>query len=90
MFKDDQVLQENVVIKLERDARQGNVIISSSSDDSLGDYAERSVPFSEIVHVEDYQYEYSCDNNGSLDEFRQASIEQIDRMIADKFPSLVS
>ena len=41
-------------------------------------------------HVEDYQYEYSCDNNGSLDEFRQASIEQIDRMIADKFPPLVS
>jgi len=55
MFKDDQVLQENVVIKLERDARQGDVIISSSSDDSLGDYAERSVPFSEIVHGSDVE-----------------------------------
>lgn len=55
MFKDDQVLQENIIIKLERDARQENVIVSSSSNDSLTDYVERSVPFSQVVHDADLE-----------------------------------
>jgi adenine-specific DNA-methyltransferase len=48
-FKDDDVLQENVIIKAVRGKRQGNVIVSSSQDHKLTDYSETSLPFSEII-----------------------------------------
>ncbi len=52
-FKDDDVLQENVIIKLCRGKQQGNVIVSCSHDHQLNDYREHSVSFSEIVKPTD-------------------------------------
>jgi adenine-specific DNA-methyltransferase len=52
-FKDDEVLQENVIVKLVRGKEQGNVVISSSHDHRLSDYGERTCPFSEIVKPTD-------------------------------------
>jgi len=52
-FKDDRVLQENVVIKLVKEAEQSNVIISLSTDDTFADCRERSIPFSEVVNPSD-------------------------------------
>lgn len=52
-FKDDDVLQENVIIKLVRAKEQGNVVVSSSHDQQLTDYSERSFSFSEIVKPTD-------------------------------------
>ncbi len=34
-FRDDDVLQENVIIRLERSGIQGNVTVSNSTDDIL-------------------------------------------------------
>lgn len=48
-FKEDSVLQENVIIHLMKNAPQGKVKISSSSDDSFEDYAELILPFEKIV-----------------------------------------
>ncbi|MEI6645604.1 MAG: Eco57I restriction-modification methylase domain-containing protein [bacterium] len=48
-FKDDNVLQENIVIKLEKCAKQGDVLISMSADDTFHDYHVSSFAFSEIV-----------------------------------------
>ncbi|MFH1085713.1 MAG: SAM-dependent methyltransferase [Chloroflexota bacterium] len=48
-FSDDRVLQENTILLLERDGVQGDVIVSTSTDDSLDDYEERAEPFSRIV-----------------------------------------
>ena len=48
-FKADGVLQENVIIHLVRGAPQGEVIISTSTDDSFWDHSERQYPFSDIV-----------------------------------------
>jgi adenine-specific DNA-methyltransferase len=48
-FSDDQVLQENIIIKLVRGEPQGKVCISTSHDQSMRDYKERSIPFSEVV-----------------------------------------
>lgn len=36
-FKDDAVLQENVIIRLERDGRQGDVTVSHSTDAGFTD-----------------------------------------------------
>ena len=52
-FKDDDVLQENVIIRLERGGIQGNVIVSNSTDDSFADLATHEQPFDRIVFPDD-------------------------------------
>jgi predicted RNA methylase len=52
-FNNDQVLQENVVIKLVRGKRQGKVTVTTSSDATLSDLQSHVYPFSEIVFDED-------------------------------------
>jgi adenine-specific DNA-methyltransferase len=52
-FKDDGVLQENIIIKLVRGAEQGSVTVSTSTDDSFADYAEKQHAFARIVFPDD-------------------------------------
>lgn len=52
-FRDDDVLQENVIIRLERGGAQGPVTVSTSTDDSFSDLATHQYPFSEIVNPGD-------------------------------------
>lgn len=52
-FKDDDVLQENVIIRLERDGRQGNVTVSNSTDDGFADLSTQKHPFNRIVFPDD-------------------------------------
>ena len=48
-FRDDAVLQENVIILLERDCAQGNVTVTTSTDDSFTDLVTHTYPFNRIV-----------------------------------------
>ena len=52
-FKDDDVLQENVIIRLERAGRQGNVTISNSTDGTFADLSTHEHPFDRIVFPDD-------------------------------------
>lgn len=52
-FKDDGVLQENLIIRLERGGRQGPVTVSTSTDDTLADLATHEHPFERIVFPND-------------------------------------
>ncbi len=52
-FKDDAVLQENIIIRLERDGQQGPVTISTSTDDSFSDLVTHTHSFSQIVLADD-------------------------------------
>ncbi len=54
-FKDDEVLQENIIVHFIRGESQNDVIVSTSHDQSFSDYAERAVPFIEIVKPSDAQ-----------------------------------
>lgn len=54
-FKDDKVLQENVIVMLERDGDQGDVTVSTSTDDSFFDYATCVYPFDRIVFPNDLE-----------------------------------
>lgn len=54
-FKDDEVLQENVIMKLVRGGKQGDVTISISTDDSFSDYIEHIYPFEKIVQPNDIE-----------------------------------
>lgn len=52
-FKDDEVLQENIILKLTRGAKQKNVQLSFSHDSSFSEVEQRLVDFSEIVKPND-------------------------------------
>lgn len=49
VFREDEVLQENLIILLERDGLQGPVTISTSTDDSFSDLTIYTYPFDQIV-----------------------------------------
>lgn len=52
-FKDDDVLQENIILLLERDGEPGEVTISTSTDDSFSDLATHKHDFKRIVFPDD-------------------------------------
>ena len=52
-FKDDEVLQENVIILLERNGFQDNVKVSTSTDNTFADMQTYTYPFSKIVFPDD-------------------------------------
>lgn len=52
-FKDDNVLQENVIIRLERDGAPGPVTVSTSTDDTFHDLASYEHPCERIVFPDD-------------------------------------
>jgi tRNA1(Val) A37 N6-methylase TrmN6 len=52
-FRDDEVLQENIIILLERGAIPGNVTVSTSSDDGFDDLKTNIYPFDRIVFPDD-------------------------------------
>lgn len=55
-FRDDDVLQENIILLLECGGEQGEVTISTSTDDSFVDYAAHVHPFSQIVFASDPEH----------------------------------
>jgi len=55
IFKSDKVLQETIVIHLERGVRQGAVTVSTSSDDNFSDFTTQDYPFNQIVQPEDFE-----------------------------------
>lgn len=52
-FKDDEVLQENIIIHLVRGGKQGSVVVSKSSDQGLADLQSREFLFEKIVKPSD-------------------------------------
>jgi adenine-specific DNA-methyltransferase len=55
-FQNDGVLQEKIIMKLQRGGAQGSVMVSESHDASLGNYSERLVPFTSIVKSGDSEH----------------------------------
>jgi len=52
-FKADNVLQENIIIRLERDGQQGPVTVTTSTDDTFADLVTHEHPFDRIVFPDD-------------------------------------
>jgi len=52
-FKDDEVLQENIIIRLECGGQQGTVTVTTSTDDSFSDLTTHEHPFDRIVFPDD-------------------------------------
>lgn len=69
-FKDDDVLQENIIIKIGKGRQQNHVVISKSNDHEFHDYNENQVQFSDVVKTNDSELfihiptdEQQTDNN---------------------------
>lgn len=54
-FKDDNVLQETIIIRLVKGVEQGDVTISTSSDNTFADTETYQHPFEHVVHPNDDQ-----------------------------------
>jgi len=52
-FKEDKVLQENIILVLEKGGRQKGVIVSTSTDDTLTDTSISDYAFREIIQEDD-------------------------------------
>ena len=52
-FRDDDVLQENIILLLERGGQQGDVAVTTSTDDSFADLVTHTHPFDRIVFPDD-------------------------------------
>jgi predicted RNA methylase len=52
-FVDDKVLQENVIIRLQKGVVQEEVVITTSTDASFSDLKENKVPFADVVLLGD-------------------------------------
>lgn len=52
-FKEDKVLQENIIIMLEKNAKQESVLISDSTDNTFTDLNINEYPFEQIVQNKD-------------------------------------
>lgn len=52
-FKDDDVLQENIILKLTRGKHQGDVLLSFSHDATFEDLTQREIEFQSIVKPND-------------------------------------
>jgi len=48
-FKDDDVLQENLILRVERGGTPGEVTVSTSTDDTFADLSSQRYPFEQIV-----------------------------------------
>ena len=76
-FQGDDVLQENVIFHLQKGARQGAVLISSSEDARFSDVRTKATPFHELVLPNDQEKvfhlsteETSASNSAALRHYR--------------------
>jgi adenine-specific DNA-methyltransferase len=74
----DDVLQENIIVRLQRDGPQGSVVISSSHDPTFNDYQQRQIPFAEIVKPNDpeqFIHIPTFETNGSSTLFKHTLLD---------------
>ncbi|HEY5379283.1 MAG TPA: Eco57I restriction-modification methylase domain-containing protein [Pseudolabrys sp.] len=52
-FRDDDVLQENIIVQFEKGGTQSSVLLSTSDGATFANYRERTVPFEHVVKASD-------------------------------------
>lgn len=63
VFSDDAVLQENIIIKLKRGAKQGRVIVSHSTNQTFNDVQSKEYDFDSIVDLNHDQLFFHVPND---------------------------
>lgn len=79
-FKEDEVLQENIILHAVKGARQGKVMLTTSSGSGFDDLSHRKVDFEQVVVPDDD------------DKFIRIAGSEVDQMVLDRmtaFPHLL-
>ncbi|MEZ4865497.1 MAG: Eco57I restriction-modification methylase domain-containing protein [Caldilineaceae bacterium] len=71
-FKENDVLQENIILYAVKHAPQGEICITESSDPTFDDMTERSVTFAQVVNPSD------------ADQFIHIATSDLDQMVVDR------
>ena len=80
-FKDDDVLQENIIIKLAKRKQSLSVEISQSTDQNFNDYQSKFIPFSEVIKPNDPELFLRINtNNQSQDENNKIFSNQLSEL----------
>jgi len=80
-FKDDDVLQENIIIKLAKRKQSLSVEISQSTDQNFNDYQSKVIPFSEVIKPNDPELFLRINtNNQSQDENNKIFSNQLSEL----------
>ena len=69
-FCDEDVLQENIIIMLQKNAEQGDVKITYSTDGTFADITKRFFSFEQIVHNEDSEKYFNIPVKDSVSELQ--------------------
>lgn len=73
-FKEDSVLQENIIIHVQRGAVQGDVLVSTSNDGTFADIVKTTHPFSDIVNPADLDRFINIPTEGENSSSEDASL----------------
>lgn len=80
-FKDDDVLQENIIIKLVKGKQILSVEISQSTNQNFNDYQSKAIPFSEVIKPNDPELFLRINtNNQSQDENNKIFSDQLSEL----------
>lgn len=80
-FKDDDVLQENIIIKLVKGKQTLSVEISQSTNQNFNDYQSKAIPFSEVIKPNDPELFLRINtNNQSQDENNKIFSDQLSEL----------
>lgn len=71
-FKEDEVLQENIIIKLIKGKQKNTVEISQSNNQDFSDYQCKTVPFSKVIKPDDAELFIHIATNDQLQEENNA------------------
>jgi len=71
-FQDDDVLQENIILSAVKGARQGEVVITSSSGPDFNDMTHRVVPWKQVANPND------------PDRFIHVAVSKLDQLVVDR------
>jgi len=75
-FKDDDVLQENIIVMLERDGIQDGVEVTTSTDDSFSDMSSHRYAFNRIVSPNDQDRFINIPTSHDLTDFEVSTVFQ--------------
>jgi hypothetical protein len=72
-FADDDVLQENIIVRLERDGVQGEVMVTTSTDSTFNDLVTHRHPFERIVFPGDAERFIHVPTDGEQTELERST-----------------
>lgn len=79
LFEDDEVLQENIILKIRKSEQKGRIVISQSYDGSFHDYEQKLIDFRDVVKPDDAEIfiHIPTDNTQANNDMFQSTLSEL-------------